>query len=65
MTDQDQPAAGHSQPEVDAAGPGTATEQATAPSDRTRPPGALTSLDALFGGTLEGGASCSTDGVCD
>lgn len=40
-----------------------AAEAAVTDPPATRPP--LTSLSALLGGPLEGGAACAADGTCD
>ena len=42
---------------------GPAAEAAVTDPPATRPP--LTSLSALLGGPLEGGAACAADGTCD
>lgn len=46
-----------------AAGTDPAAEAAVTDPPATRPP--LTSLSALLGGPLEGGAACAADGTCD
>jgi hypothetical protein len=73
MTDQEQQTNDRGQQVAGPAPSTAATEPAEVPAEQIQAPraesgpvqGGLTSLDALFGGPIEGGTSCSTDGVCD